>query len=147
MRQQTVEGLTGMSLVVASFVTLGILAGCAESASTATAIVNPSDVTIDREFVEAAQAVLDDAEPSEDGWAVGVISVEQDDPWVLAVLTLDGAVTITEARDYCGEGNWREIDNLIVLFDPGDLIEWSLEGEDNRVCAHEIRLVRKAAAL
>jgi hypothetical protein len=144
---QAREAVIGLVLIIVSFTTLGVIAGCAESASEATAIINPADVTIDREFVEAAQAAAADAEPSEESWAVGVISVEQDDPWVLAVLTASGAVTITEARDYCGEGNWREIDNLIVLLDPGDLIEWSTEGEDSRVCAHEIRLVRKAAAL
>ena len=146
--RQKMEALTGAALIAASFLTLGLIAGCAEAASEATAIINPADVTIDREFVETAQAVVADAEPSEEGWAVGVISVKQaEGRWVLAVLTAEGGSTLTEASDGCETGSWRELDNLLVLLDPGDLIEWSLEGGDSRVCSHEIRLVRKAAAL
>jgi hypothetical protein len=145
---QVREAIVGLVLVIASFITLGVIAGCAESASEATAIINPADVTIDREFVETAQTVVADSEPSEEGWAVGVISVKQaEGRWVLAVLTAEGGGTLTEASNGCETGSWRELDNLLVLLDPGDLIEWSLEGDDSRVCSHEIRLVRKAAAL
>jgi hypothetical protein len=124
----------------------GLLTSCvAESSSEATAIVNPEDVQIDKEFTKAAQTALAVADPPQGGWRIGIVFVvEPEWPWALGVLTTDETIALEDASN-CGD-NW-DMGPFLVIASPGDLITWSVEGSDNRVCADEIRLIEKAAAL
>jgi hypothetical protein len=59
-------------------------------------------------------------------------------------MTTDGILALEDASN-CGD-DW-DMKPFLVIASPGDLITWSVEGDDNRVCADEIRLIEKAAAL
>lgn len=131
--------------IVGSIVAVGLLAaGCAESS--ANARVNLGESPIDAEFVRNAENELREAGGSLGGWERGVVTKLREKPWNIAVINLDGGVVLDRSWD-CDYDDIHH-DDLLVLFDVGDMIEWSVAGPDggtdNRVCTDEIALVRKA---
>lgn len=143
--QRTVEGMTGMALVAASFIALGLIAGCAESSATAT--IEATQEPIDAAFVEAAEHALGTAGLAPEGWEYGIVMRKQERPWALALVTRDGGGYVLNDGHTCAESSsWSLLRDFMLLVDPGDLIKWSHEGDDNRVCSDEIELVRKAVA-
>lgn len=133
--------------VVTAWALVLALAGCAAEANSS-ASIDTSEPVVSAAFVEAATTAIGEAAPVRDGWVRGVVIGWDDEDlrWVISLVTADGGTTITEARD-CERGDFDKRDHLLVLLDPGDLIEWSTEGDDDRVCSYEVRLVQKAAAL
>lgn len=129
--------LTALTAVLA-------LGGCAESS----AEVNTPDawdsVQADPALIEGAEQALADAPPPADGWAVGVVLAEDAEEWAITVLTNGGVVYLDS---HAGRGcDWEPPSRYAILIDPGDLITWSLEGDDEHVCIDEIEVLQKAAA-
>lgn len=126
-----------------------LLAACAESNATADTSEDPwTTKSADREFVRRAEDALTGAPEPEDGWRVGVILAERGDDkwdWAASVLTDDGVRVIEAARTCDGKGN-SDADVLPLMIDPGDLVTWSKQGGDDRVCTDELDIIRKAAA-
>lgn len=122
------------------------LAGCAES----NAEVNGPDawdtVQADPELIRGAERALADAPPPADGWAVGVVLAEDAEEWAITALTDTGVVYLDDdAGDSCAP-DWEPPSRYALLIDPGDLITWSLEGDDEHLCIDEVKVLQKAAA-
>lgn len=121
---------------------------CAESSAEVNSPTAFDTRTADPEFIRGAEAVLEDAERAEDGWRVGVIIGERGDgqfDWEVAVLTSEG-VQVLAAASHCDDDDGMDERQLPLIADPGDLITWSREGDDNRLCTAELTILRKAAA-
>lgn len=128
------------------------LAGCAESKSTATVTNRAAGETVTVDVPPAvwnrARALVDAALADPDGWNVGVVLTERPASkwWSVTVMTRGGLVMFIDASADCdGKGGWSSDEVLRATADPGDLIRWS--GRDDAVCATELQVVTKGAAL
>lgn len=123
-----------------------LLAGCAESS----AEVNTPDawdsVQADPALIRGAEQALTDAPPPAEGWRIGVVLAEAPDDWAITALTDGGPVYLEDSWNCEKNDGMYESEQFALLIDPGDLITWSLEGDDHRLCIGELEVLRKAAA-
>lgn len=122
------------------------LAGCAESSAEVNAPDAWDAVEADPELVRGAELALQDVPAPADGWLVGVVLAEDEDGWAITALTDASAVYLENSWDCRKNDGVLEVPHFALLIDPGDLVTWSLEGDDNRLCVGELEVLRKAAA-
>jgi hypothetical protein len=121
-----------------------IVAGCAEASSEVNTPDAWDSVQADPALIDGAERALAAAPPPVEGWQVGVVLAEQADEWAITALTTDGVVYLD---NHAGTGcDWEPDERFAILIDPGDLITWSLLGDDSHVCIDELEVLVKAAA-
>lgn len=131
------------TMIVAAVAVLA-LAGCAEASSEINTPDAWDSVQADPALIRGAERALADAPPPAEGWAVGVVLAEQPDEWAITAMTDTGIVYLDDnAGRPC---DWEPPSRYAILIDPGDLITWSLKGDDEHLCIDEIEVLRKAAA-
>lgn len=122
------------------------LTGCAEASSEINTPDAWDSVQADPELIRGAERALVDAPSPADGWAVGVVLAEQPDEWAITALTDAGVVYLDSRTGTNACGQWEPSSRYDILVDPGDLITWSLAGDDEHLCIDEIGVLQKAAA-
>jgi hypothetical protein len=127
-----------------------LMTACAESTSSSRSGPEPQPRgAADREFVERARDVLNArGESRRTDRDRGVILAEDVKDWDVAwsVLTYDGVTLLEVSLDCANDSDSIEESQLWVMLDPGDLIEWSEDGDDMLVCTDEVHVLEKAAA-
>jgi hypothetical protein len=140
--------VTARRLVVLASAVL-IAGACAESTATATNSSGGWDGTrtVSPDLVRAAEAVVADAPDADPGWSTGVVLAENADDWGSdwAVMTADSVVVLSLAVN-CGDADTVRESDLVLVLDPGDLITWSNDGDDQVVCSDQLDVITKAAA-
>lgn len=121
-----------------------LLAGCAEASSEINTPDAWDSVQADPALIRGAERALADAPPPAEGWAVGVVLAEQPNEWAITAMTDTGIVYLDNWAG--GDCDWEPHSRYAILIDPGDLITWSLKGDDEHLCIDEIEVLRKAAA-
>jgi hypothetical protein len=121
-----------------------IVAGCAEASSEVNTPDAWDSVQADPALIDGAERALATAPPPVEGWQVGVVLAEQADEWAITALTADGVVYLDNRAG--GDCDWEPDERFAILIDPGDLITWSLLGDDSHVCIDELEVLVKAAA-
>jgi hypothetical protein len=121
-----------------------IVAGCAEASSEVNTPDAWDSVQADPALIDGAERALAVAPPPVEGWQVGVVLAEQADEWAITALTADGVVYLDNHAG--GDCDWEPDERFAILIDPGDLITWSLLGDDSHVCIDELEVLVKAAA-
>lgn len=131
-----------------------VLAGCAEASSEVNTPDAWDSIQADPALIDGAERALTEAPPPAEGWRIGVVLAEAADTdghaWSASILTDAGPAVVTAAygcsdEEYDLYGGYA-VDVLTLTVDPGDLVTWSLVGDDARVCASEFEVLRKGAA-
>lgn len=125
--------------------TMLALAGCAESNAEVNAPDEWDAIEADPALARGAELALEDAPPPADGWRIGVVLAEDEDEWAMTALT-DGGVAYLDNHTGSGACKWHPPERYALLVDPGDLVTWSMAGDDSHLCIDEIEVLRKAAA-
>lgn len=144
------SGTVGGALMLGvGLIAIGVLLfSCATSESTVNEVDDRSSTSpVDRAFVRRAEDLLVGLDEPRTGEEQGVVLLENVDGWGSdwVVLTRSGQALLGPASNCDGDGDGVLESDLWQLLDPGDLVEWSLAGDDGAVCSGEIEVVRKAA--
>lgn len=134
----------GQALTLLAVVGLLLLAGCAESTATVEATDPWETKRIDPQFARNAEVALEAAPSPENGWRSGIVLAEDEKDRAYAVLSDDGMVYLEASWDQCKGQDGYAWDELPLLVDPGDLITWTGDDRELKLC--EVRVVKKAAA-